>query len=502
MKKRRSFPWLGLFTVAVLAVAGWYGWQRFAPRAAEPPKFRTAAVTRGDITQSVTANGNIQPIKSVTVGSQVSGQIIEVHVDFNSRVTNGQVLARIDPSTFERALQQADAEQASAEASLALAKVNLDRARDLLAGNLIPKSDADQAEATYLQAVASVKMRKANVERAQVDLDRTTIFSPITGIVISRKIDQGQTVAASLNTPNLFQLVGDLARVQIEVAVSEADIGGVNEGQRVTFQVDAFPNSTFNGAIRQVRYEAITNQNVITYTTVVDVGNDDLKLRPGMTANVSIITAEQRKVLRVPNAALRFRPPEGATVRGDTNAPAMTGGGTSAPAMASAGGGPPGMEGMPAPPWAAEGRRPTAEEREKWMASLSPEQREAMQMMRERMRGGSGGPGGGGFGGGEGGGGGRPRAQRQTQPEGPVTRTVHVLAKEPDATGKELEVLKAMVIKTGASDATSTEVIEGLTEGDQVVTGQITVAAATAAPAAGGSPFGGGPFGGGGPRPR
>lgn len=501
MKKRRSFPWLGLFLVAALAAAGWYGWQRWAPKTAAPPKFRTAAVTRGDITQSVTANGNIQPLKSVTVGSQVSGQIVEVLVDFNSRVTNGQMLARIDPSTFERALQQADAELASAEASLALAKVNRDRARDLLAANLIPKSDSDQAEATYLQAEASVKMRKANVERAQVDLDRTTIYSPITGIVISRKIDQGQTVAASLNTPNLFQLVGDLSRVQIEVAVSEADIGGVSEGQRVTFQVDAFPNRTFDGGIRQVRYEAITNQNVITYTTVVDVANDDLKLRPGMTANVSIITAEQRNVLRLPNAALRFRPPEGATVRGDTNAPAMTGGGTNAPAMASAGG-PPGMEGMPAPPWAAEGRRPTAEEREKWMASLSPEQRDAMQKMRERMRGGGGGPGGpGGFGGGEGGGG-RPRPQRQAQPEGPVKRTVYVLAKEADALGKEIEVLKATVVTTGASDATSTEVLAGLNEGDQVVTGQVTVAAAATAPAAGGSPLGGGPFGGGGPRPR
>lgn len=494
MKKRRSFPWAGLLTVAVLAAAGWYGWQRFAPKAAAPLKFRTAAVTRGDITQSVTANGNIQPIQSVMVGSQVSGQIVELLVDYNSRVTNGQVLARIDPSTFERALQQAEAELASAEANLALAKVNRDRARDLLAASLIPKSEADQAEANYLQAVASVKMRQANVERAQVDLDRTTIYSPINGIVISRKVDQGQTVAASLNTPNLFQLVGDLARIQIEVAVSEADIGGVNEGQRVTFQVDAFPNRTFEGLVRQVRYEAITNQNVVTYTTVVDVGNDDLKLRPGMTANVSIITAEQRNVLRVPNAALRFRPPEGALVRGDTNAPAMTGGAAGAPGMAAAGG-PPGMEGVPTPPWAAEGRRPSAEERERWMASLSPEQRQAMERLRERMRSGGGGPGG--FGGE---GGGRPRAQRQAQPEGPVRRTVYVLAKEAGPAGREIEVLKATVIRTGASDATSTEVLDGLNEGDQVVIG-VVPAATTASAAPAGSPLGGSPFGGG-PRPR
>ncbi|HMO65394.1 MAG TPA: efflux RND transporter periplasmic adaptor subunit [Verrucomicrobiota bacterium] len=497
MKKRRSFPWAGLLTVAVLAAAGWYGWQRFAPKAAAPLKYRTAAVTRGDITQSVTANGNIQPIKSVTVGSQVSGQIVDVLVDFNSRVTNGQVLARIDPSTFERALQQAEAELASAEASLALAQVNRERARDLLAANLIPKSEADQAEANYLQAAAAVKMRQANVERAQVDLDRTTILSPIPGIVISRKIELGQTVAASLNTPNLFQLVGDLARIQIEVAVSEADIGGVNEGQRVTFQVDAFPNRTFDGAVRQVRYEAITNQNVITYTTVVDVANDDLKLRPGMTANVSIITAEQRNVLRVPNAALRFRPPEGAIVRGDTNAPAMTGG----PAPAAAGGSP-GADGMPTPPWAAEGGRPTNEERERWMAGLSPEQRQAMERMRERMRAGGGGPGGGGPGGFGGEGGGRPRAQRQTQPEGPVQRTVYVLAREADATGREIQVLKATVIRTGASDATATEVLEGLSEGDLLVSGVVPTATPTAAAAPAGSPLGGSPFGGGGPRPR
>lgn len=510
MSTRRRFPWFTVLVLAALAGGGWYWWRRAQAPAAELA-FRTAAVTRGDITQSVTASGNIMPLKSVTVGSQVSGQIIAVLADFNTRVTNGQVLARIDPSTFERALQQAEAELASAVANLELARVNRARARDLLAGSLIPKSDADQAEATYLQAEASVKMRQANVERAQVDLDRTTIYSPITGVVISRKIDEGQTVAASLNTPNLFQLVGDLSRMQIEAAVSEADIGGVSEGQRVTFEVDAFLSRTFDGSVRQVRYEAITNQNVITYVTVVDVANDDLKLRPGMTAKVNIITAEQRNVLRLPNAALRFRPPEGALVRGVTNAApaATTFAGTNAPAVAQLENGP---DGFPVPPWMGAQRRPTDEEREKWNASLTPEQREAFQKFRERMRAqfaGGGGPGGGfpggGFPGGGPGGeesGRRARPQRAAQPDRPAARTVYLLETETDAAGKPRQALRAVTVKTGAGDAASTEILEGLKEGDLVVTGVSTPAVAAATPAAGGgSPFGGGPFGGGG-RPR
>ena len=185
------------------------------------------------------------------------------------------------------------------------------RAQELFGSKLISQSEFDQTDATLSQAEAMVKMREANVERAKVDLSRTTIYSPIDGMVINRQIEVGQTVAASLNTPTLFVITDDLARMRIEAAVSEADVGGVTEGQTVNFTVDAFPRRPFKGTVQQVRFAPTTNQNVVTYTTIVGVDNAELKLRPGMTANASIVIAERKNALRVPNAALRFRPPEG-----------------------------------------------------------------------------------------------------------------------------------------------------------------------------------------------
>lgn len=310
--RRKWWLWaIGL--LLVLAVAGY-----FIRRGSATPitQYKTTPVTRGDITQSVTANGQITPIKTVTVGSQVSGIITKILVDFNSSVTNGQIVAQIDPSTYEQSLIQAEADMANDRAALSLAQLNHDRNKELLAANALPKADYESTAVDLEQAQATVKSREAALKKAQVDLERTVIYSPIDGTIITRAVDVGQTVAASMSTPTLFTIAQDLKQMNIEAAVSEADIGGVTEGQSVNFTVDAYPNRTFNGLITQVRYAASTNENVVNYTTIVAVNNDDLHLRPGMTANATIITAQRKDVLRIPNAALRFKPAAAAIPQG------------------------------------------------------------------------------------------------------------------------------------------------------------------------------------------
>jgi len=229
-------------------------------------------------------------------------------------VTNGQVLAQLDASTYERQVEQSEAELASAQASLKLAEANFKRAEELKALELVSQADYDQSEASLAQARASLQVKEAGLNKARVDLEKTTIYSPMDGVVISRAVDVGQTVAASLNAPTLFTLAQDLQAMRIEAQISEADVGGVAEGQTVTFAVDAYPTLTFTGQVNQVRYEPVTNQGVVNYVAIVDVDNADLKLRPGMTANASVVTAKRENVLRLPNAALRFRPPDGVAV--------------------------------------------------------------------------------------------------------------------------------------------------------------------------------------------
>lgn len=467
-------------------------------RAPGAPEFeyKTVTVSRGDLTQSVTANGSISPVRMVEVGSQISGTITNITVDFNARVKAGEVIAQIDAATYQRALLQAEAELANARASLRLAELNYQRAKELLRDRLISKSDYDQTEAAYIQAEAQVKMREANVERARVDLSRATIYAPMDGVVISRKIEVGQTVAAAMNTPTLFVIANDLTKMQIEAAVAEADVGGVEEGQTVHFTVDAFPGRAFQGRVQQVRYVPTTNQNVVTYTAVVAVENKDLKLRPGMTANARFITAERTNVLKIPNAAVRFRPPDGAIIRGDTNAPAAKP--APAPLIES---GP--FAGLPVMPWQTGGerRRPTDAERAAYEASLTPEQKQlyarAMAEVRARFAqagGPGGGPGGGfgdgGFGGG--GGGGNPR-RPQVETDQPRTATVYLLEKETLPSGREQAVLKPVSVRLGISDGTSVEVLEGLKEGDVVVSGLSTAVAASAPRSLLGNPFGGPP---------
>ena len=483
---KRSGVWKWLLVLVLLGggLAAWYWYQKSSKEA--PLEFKTATVTRGELIQAVTANGQISPVKSVTVGSQVSGIITDIKVDFNSQVTNGQVVAQIDPSTYQQNITQAEADLANAQAALELTVLNMRRAKELRVAELIPVSDYDKAVADLHQAEAVVKMRQAALNKSKVDLERTTIYAPIDGMVISRVVDVGQTVAASLNAPTLFTIANDLRNMRIEAMVSEADVGGVQDGQQVTFTVDAFPGRKFRGNVTQVRYAPVTNQNVVNYTTIVEVNNADLKLRPGMTANASIVTAQRRDALRVPNAALRFRPPEGSLPKSSTNAPT-----TGPPALASGG------SGEVSAPRSGEGSPPSSpEERRKRWESMTPEQRD---QMRERMR--SGGMGSGG-----------PRANQ----DGPISRTVYVLEK--DAAGgqeksvvklsgvgdwlhalgpkaKEQQTLKPITIKTGISDGSFTEVLEGLKEGDSIVVG-VNQPAATASIRPPTSPFGG-PFGGG-----
>lgn len=509
-KQKAAWPrWLA--ALILLAAAGGGTYWKFGRAVAKPIEYRTATISRGEITQSVTANGQITAVKNVQVGSQISGTITKINADFNSKVKKGDVLAQIDPATYQRGLTQAKAELANATAALELAQFNYKQAKELYDKKLISESEYNRAEVDLHQAQAIVEMRKANVERATVDLERTTIYAPIDGIVISRNVEEGQTVAASFNTPTLFLLANDLAKMQIEAAVSEADVGGVEEGQPVNFTVEAYTRQ-FKGKVRQVRFAPITNQNVVTYTAIVDVDNDELKLRPGMTATASIVTAQRTDVLRIPNSAFRFRPPEDALPKAPAAKPA-TGApaGTNAPANVTAApvatSGP--FAGLPTPPWmSGERRRPTDEERQKYEASLTPEQRELYRQRMEEMRarfaqgggggfggGRGGGPGGpGGFGGGMGGafGGGSARAAQ----EGPRTQTVYVLAKQDSETKP---VLQPVTIKTGISDGTYTEVLEGLKEGDVVVTGTVSQdsAAAPGGPGGRGGPFGGSPFGGG-----
>ena len=267
-------------------------------------------MTRGAITQAVTATGTLNPVVNVQVGSQISGNIQKLFVDFNSPVKAGQVVAQIDPAVFQASVTQAEGDLANARAALELARVTAKRTEELVAKQNSAQSELDQAVAALHQAEAMVTIKEGALQKARVDLDHCTITSPIDGIVISRSVDVGQTVAASLSAPVIFTIANDLAKMQIDANVAEADIGTVEAGQKVDFTVDAFPKRTFHGEVVQVRNAPITVQNVVTYDTVIGVNNSDLKLKPGMTANVSIVGAQRDNALKVSNAALRFRPPD------------------------------------------------------------------------------------------------------------------------------------------------------------------------------------------------
>jgi HlyD family secretion protein len=432
MEKNSGFGvggWLVVVALAaILAGGGYWYWQHHSQ---DDPEYKTEPITRGDLIQVVTATGQLNPRTNVDVGCQVSGIIKKIYVDFNSPVTNHQIIAQLDPITYQTLVEQAAADLANAKAGLELAKANEERSTILFTNRIVAQADQDTAVANYHQADAQVQLKQAALSQAQANLAYTTIYSPVDGIVLSRNVDVGQTVAASLSSPTLFMIANDLTKMQIDALVSEADIGGVETNQTVNFTVDAFPTRTFQGTVVQIRNAAQTNQNVITYDTVIGVENSDMKLRPGMTANVSIVTAQRNSALKIPNGALRFHPPQSVDARKQAGvAAAIASNGTSFPKQMSGAGGP------------GQGRS------------------------------GSGGSGGGG--------GAHPKTEK-------VIHTVYVLDKSADG---KTETLKPVQIKTGINDGISTQVLDGLKEGDEVVVGMNIAGNAPQANAS--NPFGGG----------
>ncbi len=271
------------------------------------PAFRTEPITRGDVQQTVTATGTVNAVTTVLVGTQVSGTIKSLFVDFNSRVTKGQLIALIDPEMFEAQVAQAKANVEKAEATFRDADRSITRNRELFSRNLVPRSDLDTAETNFDSAKAQVEQAKAALRVADTNLRYTRILSPVDGVVISRNVDIGQTVAASFQTPTLFTIAQDLTKMQLNTNIAESDIGIVKVGQDVEFTVDAYPDTIFKGKVWQKRQAPITVQNVVTYDVVIKVDNSDLRLMPGMTANVSIIITIRNNVLRISNTALRFK---------------------------------------------------------------------------------------------------------------------------------------------------------------------------------------------------
>ena len=304
--------------VIIALIGSGFAYKSFKSRV----KYHTRPLERCTITQVVEASGTINPVNTVSVGSTVSGLIQDIYVDFNSQVKKGQILARIDPRNFEATVQQNQAQIANAQANVAKLQAIADydkkmyeRYKNLYAKNFVAKSELDQYHSTYYSdlaqiraAQAQVNQYKANLKTAQTNLGYTQIIAPVDGTIISREIDVGQPVAASFQAPELFTIAQDLTKMQIEVNVSEADIGKVQDGQDVTYTLDGYPDSVFKGKVTQVRISPTTVSNVVTYTVIVDVKNDDLKLIPGMTANVSIITDKSENVMCAPSIALKFNP--------------------------------------------------------------------------------------------------------------------------------------------------------------------------------------------------
>lgn len=297
-----------LVIVAVAAIAALVVWLLSGGKKEEKITFDTAAVAPANIMNSITATGTIEPVTSVTVGTQVSGIVSKLFVDYNSVVKKGQVIAELDKTNLMSQLNTAKTQLATAQSQLNYQTANYKRYKTLFEKGLVAADDFDNAKLSYTQAKEQVVSAKEEVQRAQTNLGYATITSPIDGVVLSKSVEEGQTVAASFSTPELFTIAQDLTNMQVVADVDEADIGDVKEGERVTFTVDAYPDDTFEGEVKQVRQEATTTNNVVTYEVVISAPNADLKLKPGLTANVTIYTAERKGVLSVPSKALRFTP--------------------------------------------------------------------------------------------------------------------------------------------------------------------------------------------------
>lgn len=496
MAKSKSYGGL-VFLLLLIAAAAGGGWYYFRGKTDKRPEFQTTKVGRGEITQSVTATGDLQPVVTVDIGAQVSGQIKEVLVDFNSQVKQGDVLARIDESTPAQKLLQTEADLVSAEANNQLIELNANRTKELFERKLVSQQELDAISAQLAQSNATLLTRRAAVADAKLNLERTVITAPIDGIVLDRKTDKGRTVNASMNAPTLFTLVNNLTKMQINAAVAEADIGSIQEGQEVKFTVDAFPSRTFTGSVRQVRNAATANQSVVSYATIIDVNNDDLKLKPGMTANVSIIVQHKPNILRVENGALRVRIPQELLSKpaatpisaGGAGDPVAKRGSKAAPEAGRPAGAVATMtddermrisqeimrevgfdRGTPASPDQIARARKLAKEK-----GLDPDLLAArLSMTSARKRGGGGG------GGGDG-----DRGFNNTI----VQRNLHRLV-NPTEPEKKIEQVS---VRLGVSDGFFTEILEGLNEGDTIIKG-VTIpgaAPAMAGPSSGGmqNPF-------------
>lgn len=303
MNKKKALVIAAVAAIAALAV-----WLLSGGKKEEKITFDTAAVAPANIMNSITATGTIEPVTSVTVGTQVSGIVSKLFVDYNSVVKKGQVIAELDKTNLMSQLNTAKTQLATAQSQLNYQTANYKRYKTLFEKGLVAADDFDNAKLSYTQAKEQVASAKEEVQRAQTNLGYATITSPIDGVVLSKSVEEGQTVAASFSTPELFTIAQDLTNMQVVADVDEADIGDVKEGERVSFTVDAYPDDTFEGEVKQVRQEATTTNNVVTYEVVISAPNADLKLKPGLTANVTIYTAERKGVLSVPSKALRFTP--------------------------------------------------------------------------------------------------------------------------------------------------------------------------------------------------
>ena len=296
---------IGIGVVVVAAVAAFF---LLGGRGKAEPKYRTAVVDKGTVTQTVAATGTLSAVTTVKVGSVVSGNVAALHADFNKQVKKGDLLAELDPIPFQEKVNQSKAALEKAQVDARNMEISLRRQKALWSQQLAAQADLDQAQANYDSAVAAVNQAKANLSSSETDLRNSKIIAPIDGVVVDRQYDVGQPVAASFTAPTIFTIAQDLTKMQVSADVSESDIGMCKVGQPVRFNVDAYPDQTFRGKIAQIRLNATVNQNVVTYPVIIEVNNEDLALRPSMTANVSIDVATVRDVLRVPNAALRFRP--------------------------------------------------------------------------------------------------------------------------------------------------------------------------------------------------
>ena len=320
MKNKKIWWAVGAVVLIALAV-----WLLSGGKKEEKVSFETAKIEKQDIHTSITATGTIEPVTSVTIGTQVSGIVAKLYVDYNSVVKKGQVIAELDKTNLISELNRAKADLSSAQSTLNYETANFKRYQTLFDKGLVSANDYENARLTYDKARQTVASSRENVQKAQTNLGYATITSPIDGVVLSKSVEEGQTVAASFNTPELFTIAQDLTDMRVIADIDEADIGGVKEGQHVSFTVDAFPDDKFEGYVTQVRQQATTSSNVVTYQVVISAPNKDLKLMPGLTANVTIFTLELNNVLAVPTKALRFTPNEALLQEGqqiaDTEAP-------------------------------------------------------------------------------------------------------------------------------------------------------------------------------------